>query len=132
MSAVALTKCSRDGCEQQTANTFCSRECNRLAHIGPGTRAKPRVESTSKSAPMADGADATTHVSRAEWLHVRKYFRNREQALPPHRHFAAFDVSKPGDSSGARRVANIRKRRQEREALAQKRREAAKRRRQRG
>jgi len=39
MTAIALTKCNREGCETMTQNTFCSRECNRLAHCGPGTRA---------------------------------------------------------------------------------------------
>lgn len=110
----ALTKCNRDGCETQTANTFCGRECNRLAHCGPGTRAQrqPLTFGHGEATAQTVDADAPTGVTRAEYRHMAAYTMARS----------------PMDSAGARKVRNIRKRRQEREALTAKRRASRKKR----
>jgi len=56
----------------------------------------------------ADIEDAPAHVSAREWKTLRAYWRDKEG---------------PKDSSGARRMANIRKLRKEREERTRKQRE---------
>lgn len=85
-----LTCCNRTGCQQMTPNTFCSRECRRLASIG---RTCHRAQTSSG----VTGTDEN-YVSRAEWLCVRAVTMVRD-GTP--------------DNSGKRRWLAAKKRRDE-------------------
>lgn len=119
-----LTKCARDGCEAQTANTFCSRECNRLSHCGPGTRAaKPQTRSgivlerhqgDGRRLVVARGSEASDPASSCgDWRKLRAYCKEHDA---------------PKDNSNARCFANIRKRNEDRKALTERRRASRKKR----